>query len=429
MSTRAALLVLVARDLGWATGSISSGGAQTAVLGNHISAFGDDAALTGWTLIMPDAATAADQERTVDSWDDSAGAAYWVTARTDTTYTSETYILAPPGDYNRQDIYTALNDCLSHTRVSVPFVLPTIQDERLYRLGRLSWLRSREDVDAWFYRGSPNLVTNSQLDVWPNGTSLAPDSWTLAGASATVARATAGAVRGYYGVALTRAGADATLTQTVGLLNGQLQGLAVSAACSVRPSTASVGRIGISDGLTTTYSSYHTGGGGDESLTVSKTLSATATNLQFILSTDTTDAAVTFSNFVAVEGSSVPAQLTDTGDEAYRLQELPGSHVRQVGDQQAIALPVSRGRGGQIVVYSSQTYPTLSADTDSTLLHDDIAVPGTVYELVSRIRKGEDRTRLELLLGRRRLEYLALARTLREYPVIPTRGAVQVIGA
>jgi hypothetical protein len=429
MSTRSVILAAVARDLGWGTGSISSGGAQTAVLGSHIGGFGDDHALMGWTLVMPDAATSADQERTIETWDDSAGAAYWVTARTDTTYTSETYFLVPPGDYARQDIYTAINDSLTQTRITVPTVLPTIDSERLYRLGRISWLRSREDVDAVFYRASPNLVDNSQFDVWGAGTALAPTSWVLAGASATVARATAGAVRGYYGVTLTRVGADATLTQTVGLLNGQLQGEAVSAACYVRATVATRARIGISDGLTTTYSSYHTGGGGDELLTVSKTLSATGTNLQFVMSVDTGDTSATFNNFVAMEGSSVVAQLTDTGDEAYRLQELPGARIRQVGDQQAVALTWAKARRGQIVVYSAQPYPSLSSDTASTLCPDDVIVPGAVYELVSRMRKGQERDRLEILLGRRRQEYLGLARTLREYPVVPTRGQTVILGA
>jgi hypothetical protein len=423
VSTRRSLLTLVARDLGWPTGSVSSGGADNAVLGNHIGSYGDDAALVGWTLLLPDAATAADQERTIESWDDSEGQAFFVRARTDVTYSSESYILVPPGDYTRQDIYTALNDCLSHTRWTSPFVLPTVQDETLYRLGRLSWLRSREDVDAVFYRASPNILTNSQFDIWGAGTSAAPTGWTL---TATAARATSGAGRGYYAVQL---GGEGALTQDAGRANGQLLGKTISAACYVRNSTASASRIGISDGLTATYSSYHTGGGGDELLTVSKTISSSAISLLIGPDCSSSNVTATFSNCVAVEGSSVPAPLTGTGDNAYRLQELPGAKVRQVGDQQAVELVRSMGRGGQIVVYSSQLYPQLSADTSSTLLPDDVAVPGTIYELTSRMQKGQDRTRIELLMGRSHREYVALSRPLREYPVLPTRHQYMLVGA
>lgn len=428
MTTRAAILTAIARDLGWPTGSISSGDGTSAVLGNHIGVFGDDSALAGYTLIMPDAATSADQERTIEYWDDSEGKASWVRGRTDVTYTSETYFLAPPGDYTRQDIYTAINDSLGHTRTSIPTVLPTVDSQRLYRLSGLSWLRSSDDVDAVFYRPSPNMLDNAQFDVWGGGPNTGPTSWELSGTSATAARTTTGVSRGAYGVALTRAGTNAALSQSIGLMNGQLLGAEVTFGCWVR-TTAGFVDLRISDGVTITASSVHSGGGGDEFLTVTKTLSASATAFSVSLNVRTADGTATFSGAILVEGATIPDQLADTGDSAYRLTPIQTPRVRQIGGVPSVEIFSSYGRGGQIVVFSGQPYPDLTSDTDETLCPLDVIVPGTVYELTSRMRKGQDRTRLEVLMQRRRAEYLALSRPLREYPVIAPRGPVQVIGA
>ena len=59
-------------------------------------------------------------------------------------------------------------------------------------------------------------------------------------------------------------------------------GLEVTYTKYVKVSAVNLYRIGINDGVTTTYSNYHTGGGAWEQLTVTKTLSIASTRLRII---------------------------------------------------------------------------------------------------------------------------------------------------
>ena len=416
MSTRAAIVNLMARRLGAWTGDISSGTALTAVLGTRTDTTGDDSIAKGDILWMLDAANETDKDRSIDEWDDSEATARWIKARVDVIYTSETYIVMPGnGEWARQDFYHAINDRLAKTRRTVTSVLPTIGDQRLYRLGNLSWVRHRGDIDAVYYRASPNLVDNAQFDNWLNGSALAPTRWTLAGSGGTVARVSTSVRRGYYGATLTRVGTNTTLTQSIGLLDGQLAGVAVVFELDCVASVASRARIGISDGLTTTYSSYHTGGGGFERLSVAKTLSASATAFDVIATVDTGDTAATFSNAGAVEGTDITDLLTETGDEAISRSEIR-YEVLETGGVPAIELASPRSRGGQLIVRTAQPYPSLTADTGSTDCPDSVIVPGALYELGARLPKGRLYDRYELIARQCGEEYSRTATTLRQRP-------------
>lgn len=428
MSTRAAILRLVSRRMGYRTGDIASGTANTAVLSGLINTTSDDYALKGWTLMMPDAANETDKERVIDEWDASSGTASWLNARSDTTYTSETYIVIPPADYQRIDMTTAINDRLNATRRTVKTVIPTIQGETIYHLTKCDWLRSRHDVDGVTFRFSPNLVDNGQFDNWKSGSSSAPTQWTLAGSGATVARTTSNVPRGAYGVTLTRVGAGATLTQSVGLLNGQLASLPVTVEAWVTASVASRARVGISDGTSTTYSSYHTGGSTPELLSVTATLASSASACDVILSVDTGDTSATFAHVVAQQDSAVTEGLQDNGDGAFSEGDIPHS-VDESGGVVTIKLGSARSRGAQLVVYTAQPYPSMTSDSDSTDCPDSVIVPGAVYEMVRGHRKGDDRTRLDRLQAMCGSEYTRSARNLRQKPApVPVLGA-RIVGA
>ena len=144
VSTRAAIVNLMARRLGAWTGSISSGGANSVVL-DRVGTSGDDKLIEGDIIWMLDAANETDKDRRIEEWDDSEGTIKWLKARSDTTYTSETYIILPgQGEWSRFDFYTALNDRLAITRRSVASSIPTINDETTYRLDkRRSWEGAR----------------------------------------------------------------------------------------------------------------------------------------------------------------------------------------------------------------------------------------------------------------------------------------------
>lgn len=425
MSTRKSLIQQVARELGWRTGSITSGGATSVVLDGYYE--GDSAGYVGWTIWMPDAANTADKARVITGWAPTTLTAT-IDTRSDTTYTSETYILVPPGDIGIDDIETAINDSLAEIRQTVRSVIPTLDNERYYRLGRLSWVRYTDDVDAVWLRESPNLLTNSQFDAWGAGESLAPSNWTLAGSNATIARASTGIARGYYGAALTRVGADATLTQLLGMLNGDYASEEITLGCWVRATVANRARIGIGDGTTTSYSSYHTGGGADEWLTVTMTPAAAMTALSAILSVDTGNTSATFSNAVLVLGDTIPDMLKEVGDQAYREKHFD-YRLRQVGDQVLVETAEAWGKGRQLVVVSGQPYPALSSDSDSTDCPDSIILHGAIDQVVSRMRKGQARDRLEPLRARHHREFMRLSGRRRERPSVEVPRRAVVFGA
>tara|TARA_Y100000310_G_scaffold23392_1_gene22376 strand:- start:5040 stop:7319 length:2280 start_codon:yes stop_codon:yes gene_type:complete len=83
----------------------------------------------------------------------------------------------------------------------------------------------------------------------------------------------------------------------------------------INVSAATTGRIGINDGVGTTYSGYHTGGGTYERFTVSRTLDGAATRLRIILASDTVNNA-DFDD-CAAPTAGYPAAFTDFNDELY----------------------------------------------------------------------------------------------------------------
>lgn len=158
----------------------------------------------------------------------------------------------------------------------------------------------------------PNLLlSNSSVERWSAGTSSAPDDWTLAGAGATVARdGTAANVKhGTYSVDVVRVGADATLSQTVTARAGgtsYFRSRTYTLGAWVRSTIATRAQIAIYDGIAQTQSGYHTGGGTFEYLTVTRTLSGTATELTARLQVNTGDTTVQFDGITLVEGYLAP---------------------------------------------------------------------------------------------------------------------------
>lgn len=152
MSTRKSIIEAAVRRIGGKTGSISSGTATTAVLSGVVDTTGDDNAYDrNWLLWMMDAATAADQEKTVSDWDDATGTATFAT-RADTDYSDETFCLVPPGNGTLAEWRAALNDMLTNTRRNGWYVTKTVAGQLYYSLSALSPVRTREDVVAVYRR-------------------------------------------------------------------------------------------------------------------------------------------------------------------------------------------------------------------------------------------------------------------------------------
>jgi hypothetical protein len=147
-----------------------------------------------------------------------------------------------------------------------------------------------------------NLCNNGDMLRWSGGTTAAPDGFILTGAGATIARTgpaesdtfTFGA--GRFAAKVTRSGADAKLTWTVvstGQMadNAALKGKSISVGAYTKSSTASHIRLTIDDGVGTSSSSYHTGGGSAEWLSLTRVLNAGATKLEVYAEVNSTNAA------------------------------------------------------------------------------------------------------------------------------------------
>lgn len=173
--------------------------------------------------------------------------------------------------------------------------------------------------------GATNWVLNDDFLIWAGGDAAAPSSWALSGAGATIARTGTGlgdtATKvGPFSAKVTRAAADAKLSQY--LLNATsfadaaiLQSKSFTVGAWVKTGTASHARLSVADGVGTTESSYHTGGGGWEFLTLQHTLDASASYLQVRFEVNSSSGDAYVSGFTALPGSIglddwIPTQKT-----------------------------------------------------------------------------------------------------------------------
>lgn len=134
-----------------------------------------------------------------------------------------------------------------------------------------------------------NCVLNDTLIIWAAGDSAAPTGWTLAGTGAACARAGTGLADtkrkvGDFCAKLTFGTTTLTLEQDVLPTAAfsrvdHLKGEPVGFGAWVWADAATQSRLYVTDGVTTTYSSYHTGDGTWQFLTVEHTLSGSATKL------------------------------------------------------------------------------------------------------------------------------------------------------
>jgi hypothetical protein len=195
--------------------------------------------------------------------------------------------------------------------------------------------------------GGVNLVTVDDFLLWPDGDAAAPDTWTLAGAGATIARAGTGLGDtnrkiGDFCAKITRAGTDVTLTKT--LLTGsaftRADYLKQQYACGgawVKCSTPNVARVAIFDGVGTTTSAYHTGGGAFEFLPVTRQINIAATALAIIPQVNNSNVAAYFSGATLL--------ILDSSQTLTRYVECPvqyGTMHFAVGGTIAVSTNVGR---------------------------------------------------------------------------------------
>lgn len=163
---------------------------------------------------------------------------------------------------------------------------------------------------------SINLLKNSTFWIWPETLALAPAYWAVSNGTAAIAGAgQADTTRkvGRFCAKLTHTTGVAKLTQIIldatdfsnlDHLKGETKKIAMG--MWVKTATTNHGRLSIVDGSGSTPSSYHTGGGAFEFLTVVHTMSAASTKLQIELE-NAQSGDVYFSGGVVIFGDAAPA--------------------------------------------------------------------------------------------------------------------------
>ena len=164
-----------------------------------------------------------------------------------------------------------------------------------------------------------NWVFNWNFEIWGAGTTSVPTGYTLVGAGATIAKnTTAGQFKyGTASLALTRVGTDCYIYQDVDLIADQGPAAAwgsrpVILGCWVRATVASRARLFADDGVTSTYSSYHTGGGSLEFLTVSVTLGASPTRVRVVCIVDSGNTTAQFDGMTLISAPATVKHATQS---------------------------------------------------------------------------------------------------------------------
>ena len=433
--TRLTVMQRLVPHLGGYVGPIASGGATSAVLTGLIDTTGDDTAFVDGQLLMPDAATAADQERRITVWDDSAGQATFVT-RADTDYSNETYLLLPRGAPTLTEIRDAIDEALRTLKRTVVVYRPLIAQEPRYPLRDLTWLRSDEDVDAVRQRGSPNLLDNEDFAKWHNGADVAPDGWTL-GQSLTVTRQTVHSALGPYAVRL--AVQNGELTQFLDrrlayalVSRDTLPTLAVEALVHKNTATdlPEVGfRYDLGGVVTASFGTTGSSALGWERITHALLLTAAIAEIELVVRGTGGTVSLDVAGVFCVEGTEVPDELVRRGSDAAVEGDI--AHITRnagsPGGEVLLARPPSGG--GQLVIYSRRPYAELTSDSDETDCPTDVLVQQALYELFSLHKPGQDRERLDrlaLIHGRAASD---LASNLIDLPAPPAQEQIVIGGA
>ena len=193
-------------------------------------------------------------------------------------------------------------------------------------------------------QGFANLLKNGSFESWSGGANAVPDGWTLLGAGASAQRDGPGGgdvLHGNYSLLLQRNGTNCAVQFDVNAaLNAILSGLGTyyqgrtftfSAWC--KATVASRARIYINDGVASYYSSYHTGNGTWQLLSVTQKLSASASAFNVNVSIDTGDTTVFYDGAVLCEGSAPIAFGVNPNDEQLRISNYqdttPTNHTDQ----------------------------------------------------------------------------------------------------
>lgn len=375
-----------------ATGSVTAG--TLAFGGNSEAKYAQK-----W-IWRPDTATDADRIRLCDSWTPSSGLfAHSGANYADTTITGENVYLL---NFDPRHIRRAINEMVQrlHRRYEVEVI--GIQGVDRFWVGDLSWVKEPGDILEVAENQSPVLTRNRYLRDYNTINSSGdhePDFWTVANGAAGTGRSTTQVWRNNkYSFALVRSTTDATLTQTVPLLeNGvtadTLRGETVGAALVGWTDTASSLEVEIlEDGAVVASSDYHAGGSNWEEVTASWTVSSTAKSLAVRANMDA-DATAYIGELYACRGTVTDGIRRDN----YARYTLTRDRYDWEQNGTLALKGGPRGKGGQFVLATKRGYPAFdttrlisgAADTDTTDAPETAVACGALWKLYEAKAAGD----------------------------------------
>lgn len=173
-----------------------------------------------------------------------------------------------------------------------------------------------------------NLLLNGNFEYWYAGTTVAPDGWVISGAAGTVVQESgAGNFKyGSYSAKITRNGTNVQISNSFFVSPAWLQllkGKTITFSCFVKCSTANSARLKIVDTVGNNASSYHTGGGDWELLTVAYTVDLNPGQILIFCQIMDNDVSAYFDGAMLNEGKGAFAYTPHPEDHLYEQTEHP----------------------------------------------------------------------------------------------------------
>lgn len=165
-----------------------------------------------------------------------------------------------------------------------------------------------------------NILKNSYMASWSAGTSVAPDgfNWTNGGGMASIARSTSNNEYGDYTAYIIHAGGgSAALLEQYVTDSALAEGGTYTVMARVSCNQASTARVYLYDSVTGySYSSYHTGGGSYEWLSVTVAVSGSITYAKVGVAVATVGSATYIDNLALYRGEIGPDYMHNPADHA-----------------------------------------------------------------------------------------------------------------
>lgn len=332
--------------------------------------------------------TAADKVRQIDSYAPASGTlTHSGTNYSDTTATGENVVIS---NFEPYRVREAIDVTVRSLRKLDKSEYPSTKGQRQFWVTD-DWIRQPGDIAEVGYSQCPVLSKDRFFDKWGQVSTagvMGMDHWMLSGSGATAAKSTAHYWRGTHVVALTRAGTNCELTQTIpvyrnGVDGYDLRGKSVTAVAPIWCDTASRAFVFVSDGVTSNVDT-HTGGSTWEERSDSITVDDGAEYVQVLIG-------ITGGDVTAYFGEAFLVEIEKLSD-AVRKNDYPEVILPQHAytfDQWGTLKVNVKDDFNQLLVWSKRPYPGFdsarlisgAADQDETDAPLETVATGAIARL------------------------------------------------